>query len=716
MNIVQIIRILSMHKRMLVTVPVFFAIVAAYAVWNQSSNYESSSRIYTGFASGYSIKGTGRNDFYTVKTKFDNFFQTVNSRSVKEEVVLRTLAFYLSLETINENNLLPENQQIIEELLEDSSVAVIKTHDKEKVFEALKKLYYSSYENNLYMLLNGANSPWNKILSIQKLADVTAYQEGSSDIVVLNYESSDPGLTYNIIATFMEVLEEYVNRIKYLETNDVVAYFKRESKKALDRLNAEEKVLSKVMTANSITNYYEQTKWLASRNEDFELAFQQEKLGLAAAKAAEIKAALNLEASKEMNKVRDEVMVLRTELARLTEIKTKSDIKSKFVAGAYNTMIQSKDDSKEYIGDIDEAISIQKRLLHTSMESLFTLKNSTSGVDIKMIGNEWIGAVIKVEEFTARIGMYKTFREEFKATYAKLARLGSIIKQLERKISVCEKDYLDLLGSLNDAKLMQQNLTMGSTFKLVDAPYYPVNSAEQKKILVIILSAVGGVVLVIFVIILLEFLDNSIKTAQNLNRLTGVTTLSSLPVYSESNELITGLAEKQMLSQVKTRINIINQNEEIPFVLAFASTRKGEGKSHIKNILTTYFEVDKKVAVIDFNNEGAMIQFNEVLADSTIDLIFVELPSLMANEVRLSIMKKIDMSILVAKATRLWEAADQLAFDNYNEIAKGNIWSIINGVSLNELENMHGELPKSRGKFRTQIKAWLKLKFTKTSF
>jgi len=264
--------------------------------------------------------------------------------------------------------------------------------------------------------------------------------------------------------------------------------------------------------------------------------------------------------------------------------------------------------------------------------------------------------------------------------------------------------------------LMQQNLTMGSTFKVVDAPYFPVNSAEKKKLLVVILSAIGGAVLVIFVIILLEFLDNSIKTAENLKKLTGVTTLSSLPVYSESNELITGLAEKQMLSQVKARINIINSDEKIPFVLAFTSTRKGEGKSHIKDILIKYFQVDKKITEIDFSEENAMNQFKDALTDSALDLIFIELPSLIANEVRLSIMKKIDMSILVAKATRLWEAADQLAFDNYNEIAKGNIWSIINGVSLNELENMHGELPKNRGKFRTQIKEWLKLKFTKTSF
>lgn len=704
-----------MHKRMLIVVPIAFAIVAGYTVWNQSNNYESGSRIYTGFASGYSIKGQGRNDFYTVKTKFDNFFQTVQSRSIKEEVVLRTLAHYLSLSKISENELLAENKQIIEELSEDPSIASIQSKDKNIIFDKLKSIYYSSYDNNLYLLINSTESPWKNILSIKKLADITAYQEGSSDIVALNYESSDPGLTYNIVAIFMDVLEVYVNRIKYLETNDVVAYFQRESRLALERLNAEEKDLSKVMTANNITNYYEQTKWLASRNEDFELAFQQEKLGLAGALAAEREAAKKLSVSQEMDRIREEVMLSRKELNRLTEIKTKRDINSNFVS---SPLAKSNENDKEVLfnGNLDESIRIQKEFLHTSIESLFLLKNSASGVDIKNIGLEWIGAVIKVEEFTARIAMYKVFREEFKATYAKLARLGSIIKQLERKISVCEQDYLDLLGSLNDAKLMQQNLTMGSTFKVVDSPYFPVNSAEQKKLLVIILSAFGGVLLVIFVIILLEFLDNSIKTAMNLNRLTGLTTLSSLPVYLESNELITGLAEKQMLSQVKTRINIINQNEKVPFVLAFTSTRKGEGKTHIKNILTTYFKLNKKVAVVDFNNEGAIAMFNKVLIDSTLDLIFVELPSLMANEVRLSIMKKIDMSILVAKATRLWEAADQLAFDNYNEIAKGNIWSIINGVSLNELENMHGELPKNRGRIRSQIKAWLKLKFTKTSF
>ena len=92
-----------MHRKLLVAVPALFGMVAIYAVWNQKDNYESSSKIYTGFASGYSIKGKGRNDFYSVKTKFDNFFQTVQSRSIREEVALKTLAFYLSLQKINEN-------------------------------------------------------------------------------------------------------------------------------------------------------------------------------------------------------------------------------------------------------------------------------------------------------------------------------------------------------------------------------------------------------------------------------------------------------------------------------------------------------------------------------------------------------------------------------------------------------------------------------------
>lgn len=715
MNVVQIIRILSMHKRMLIVVPILFGLVATYAVWNQSSNYESSSRIYTGFASGYSIKKNGRNDFYTVKTKFDNFFQTVKSRSIKEEVVLRTLALYLSLDTINENDLLGDNQQIIEDLKEDSQVREIKSKDKEEIFKALKKIYYSNYQNNLYLLLNTTNSSWNNIISIYKMSDVTAYQEGNSDIVVLGYESNDPGLTYNVIATFMEVLEEYVNRIKYLETNDVVAYFQRESKLALDRLNIEERELSKVMTANNITNYYEQTKWLASRNEDFELAFQQEKLSLAGALAAEKKALKKLAVAKEINTVREEVLILRKELSRLIEIKTKGEIKEKFVSELTDSSSTTAQ-KNIYADNIDALIDAQKQLLQNALKSLFVLKNSASGIDIKAIGNEWIDAVIKVEEFGARIQMYKIFREEFKITYARLAKLGSIIKQLERKIAVCEKDYLDLLGSLNDAKLMQQNLAMGSTFKVVDAPYFPVNSAEKKKILIIILSAVSGVLLVVFIIILLEFLDNSIKTAANLNEITGLTTLSSLPVYHKDNEVITTLAEKQMLSQVKTRINISNIDEKFPFVLAFCSTRKGEGKTHIREILSSYFQLDKRIIVIDFNEPKASDQFEQALSDTSLDFIFIELPSLFASEVKLSIMKNIDMSILIAKATRLWESADQLAFDNYNEISKGNLWSIINGVSLNELENMHGELPKSRGVIRKQIKDWLKLKLTKSSF
>ncbi len=101
------------------------------------------------------------------------------------------------------------------------------------------------------------------------------------------------------------------------------------------------------------------------------------------------------------------------------------------------------------------------------------------------------------------------------------ASLGSEIKQKERKIDVLEQDYLDLLASLNDSKLLQQSIEMSSNLRVVDAPFYPVNAEKSMKLVTLILSFVGSFVLILGVLILLEFFDDTIKTCERLEELTG---------------------------------------------------------------------------------------------------------------------------------------------------------------------------------------------------
>ena len=98
--------------------------------------------------------------------------------------------------------------------------------------------------------------------------ELVATQEGTSDRVLINYECTDAGIAYNTVKIALKVILDNAKSIKYAESDNVVQYFLRESEKAAIRLAKAEEELSILMTNNNIINYYEQTKWIASRNED----------------------------------------------------------------------------------------------------------------------------------------------------------------------------------------------------------------------------------------------------------------------------------------------------------------------------------------------------------------------------------------------------------------------------------------------------------------
>ena len=70
-----------------------------------------------------------------------------------------------------------------------------------------------------------------------------------------------------------------------------------------------------------------------------------------------------------------------------------------------------------------------------------------------------------------------------------------------------------------------------------------------------------------------------------------------------------------------------------------------------------------------------------------------------------------DLGILVCRSNRVWSTADQSAMTSLLEISASKISFIVNGVDINEIESVLGDLPKKRTKFRKKIKAMFKFQF-----
>lgn len=99
MDIIQLLKLLKKNIFILLAVPVLLAGVVWYLTRNEVLNYESSTTIYTGVASGLSMESLGKSrvDFMGSKIEFDNILNIFKARETQKEVALRLFIQGLSL-------------------------------------------------------------------------------------------------------------------------------------------------------------------------------------------------------------------------------------------------------------------------------------------------------------------------------------------------------------------------------------------------------------------------------------------------------------------------------------------------------------------------------------------------------------------------------------------------------------------------------------------
>jgi len=735
------------HYKVLLGAPIFVAFLVVVFLKDGEKSYLSSTTIYTGFASGYNITSGDRVDFFIIKTKFDNLFESFKSRTNREEIALRTLAYYLSKEQIDEKEMLFENQVIFNEIFTDEIKSEVQVLNKEQeTYELLHEYYNQDYENVVYYILNSKYSPLINLIGLEKLTTIEAVQESTSDRIKVTYETTDPGVTFNSLLIAVNVIMADVNSIKSSESENVVDYFLTQSREALKKLDLAEGKLSELLTRHNIINYYEQTKWIASRKEDFEVAFQEEKLYFVAAQASEIKTANQLEQTKGVSLKTDKILSLRKDIrdlnSRISSLEINQQLNLKEVKDSSSVPVLNK----TTLEVLENDLLTKSAELENEVKQFYNMKNSLEGVNTVEITSAWLEAVLEVEKYTARISLYNLFKIEFEETYSLFSKLGSQIKKMERKIGVLEEDYLDLLISLNDAKLMKQNLETAK-LRVVDPPFFPLNPNNSKKKIFVIVGFLAGFILSLGTLLLLEHFDNSIKTPDRLREYSGLYLAAGFPFLQRKEISMYRTLYVRLISQLASHVSsrfYKKGSEQKPFLIIVSSTRSSEGKTMISQLLARELRIKgEKVLCIntssktdykfllnhtDSDNKQYSPPKDLIEVDLNSESIFkgceiknfkyliLEIPSLIGSDIPIKILKKADLSLVVVKSTRNWNKADKMAIDSYEKIINHEPSVVINGTETDCLESIIGEIPKKRSKLRRYVKRVFKQNLKKNRF
>ncbi len=727
MNLLLFIRLIIRNILLVIVVPIAIGVTIFFVTLNSPETFKSYTTIYTGFASGYSIENGAKNkiDFHDIDVSFDNLINIVKARETKEEVALRLLAHHIFLNKKADKTILQENLNRLNEIITTDLInKVLDKKSEENTYKNLLLFKNQDESNVLNSLLNNESEPYYSIFSIDEIR-ITRIE--NSDMMKLEFESNDPGVCQNVLNIICNVFIKKFRGIKEGETSNVSSFFDLQTKLSLEKLNKAEERIKNFRSTNRVINYYEQTKFISEKREDLIDELNKEKMVLASAESAMANAEEKLGASAQLIKTSAEILKKRNEITALNS----------------NLIILENDQNVSNTSELSKMnlnLNQLKNELNEKVTELFKSSTSKEGISHKELASIWIDNLIAVDESKARLPIYSQRLNEIESTYDQFAPMGSNLNKMEREIEIAEKEYLANLASLNAARLREQNLEMSNNLQVVDPAYFPLKPLPNNKKLLVVGGGLVGLLICMFILLMVEILDQTIKSPERALKLLEKPIIGGLPVLNKQTQFLqdNGIIDK-MVSMICSKIYQYSRTKlkDTPFLMSVFSTRGGVGKTLIISKIKEHFNKSGKrvLIVLPDNSSNRNHDQNDVVyydagvnypEIETIDqilphginkgdyeIMIIEFIQFFDQKAPVGLANQCDLSIMAARADSLWEESDKNALKYFTETFDKPVLVILNNMSSYLLENFIGDVPQNRSKMRQRIKKLIKLDFSK---
>lgn len=172
---------------------------------------------------------------------------------------------------------------------------------------------------------------------------------------------------------------------------------------------------------------------------------------------------------------------------------------------------------------------------------------------------------------------------------------------LRREVDSNREIYNGLLQRYNQVGLAEDAKI--SNITIVDRAIVPIGRHSPSLIKNLLLGFLLGAMLGVGTALLLEYLDNTIKTPQDIERLLGLGVLGVIPKLrkQEPGEALRDLrsAFSESYRSVRTALQFSTE-QGVPKILLVTSSSAGEGKTTSASTLATYFaQLGKRVLLVD---------------------------------------------------------------------------------------------------------------------
>ena len=704
MNLIYFVRLLQKQIKWMLVLAVSLAVIVFFLTLNLPREYESESELNSGVSTSVNLGdiGPARMDFLAVSAKVDNIINTLKSRHTMEEVSVKLLSYHIGLGNDPDERLIKQSsiRQLKEFFPEETLVKWYSLPEQERISAINEWKQINVTTDTYYDAFVSENSPY----GLKTLSKVTAFRVGGSDLIKLTYRWRDPGVAQKSLKLMVDILIANMKGINLQQSRDVVAYFERELGRAADSLEFAEELMKTFRKEHNLLNYYEQTEALSVMKENMEDEYQKEIASLNATKAVLVKLERQLEVNRELLKYGRQLLLVKDKLA---EVQRQIAIIEVGVNDAKLLETLRKEEAK------------LENQLKTDLLNRSVFERTTDGVEISKLLGEWVDASLDLDQRKARVAVFEERKKYFRDEYKRMTPLGSRLSKIERKIAVKEEYYLEVLHGLNQAVLHKQTLSLSSdSLRSAVDPTYPGKPLPSKRLLLILLSFVFGFILPYLLAFLKDLLDQSIKTKRRAEFFTKKKVVAGFP----SKSLLATSLDIDELQLNQKSVNQLMQsirNERLknqPVVLNVMSFSEDSEKELFTELITSALTKEYyKCRVFDYSGveEGLEDNYREyigvsrILGEENLDVSIVVHPNLLQFNYNPNLLERQAINLFVLNSANIWSAAESSKLQELQGINLSQQAIVLMNVSIYELENIVGEIPKKRSRIRIFLKRLL---------
>lgn len=579
MDILKFLKLLLKHKFTLIVIPLTTVIITYFLVRQLPSVYVSRARIATGLVD-QSKQVLNIQDFLQeskTNQEFSNLLQTIELKKVYDQV-----SYKLILHDLTSPRPFRKPSSLMKDLNKDAIRHAIEVYTKK---------YYA---NEALVMTDPDQKGLNQVLvstgydEVSLKKGMSVYRVNSSDFVDVEFQSENPLLSaYAANQLCAEFIKYYTatlkgNQLKALASLDSL----QKEKKAV--VDSQVNTLKEYKITNRILDIKEQARILFNQITDFETRYDLVKKDVES-----FTGALKNIDSKFNPKDRQYLQSTSTKvnqdiLATTTQLKT---LQNQYLINGSNPNYKQQLDSLKAVLAEQINESTDKYLVNplASKENLVAQK---------------IGLQVQLDLAKYSVNTFKDEIDKLNKRYDSLVPRGANLDVYNSAIDQANKEYLESLGKFNQARFASDfSVDIKQIEYAVPGPASP-----SKKVVLVILSGMISFFFCVVTLFLLFFLDDHIRTAQELANKSGLPVLGSIPLMNKAmldlkkiwNSQETSPGEDEYITWMRSMRFEVDAAMGNKKILAITSMQNGEGKTFVLlGLAYAYARINKKILVID---------------------------------------------------------------------------------------------------------------------